>query len=62
MLSRHSCILIVRAAHHKWEIGFTPEDVNLGAVHVLLDVSGNLTLNVPRRGRVCAEQSVPIFV
>ncbi|KAI0725595.1 hypothetical protein C8Q72DRAFT_851272 [Fomitopsis betulina] len=49
-------------AHHKWEIGFTPEDVNLGAVHVLLDVSGNLTLNVPRRGRVCAEQSVPIFV
>ena len=53
---------MVHAAHFKWEIGFAPGDVNLGAVHVLLDASGNLTLNVPRRGLVCEEHALPIFL
>ncbi|EPT05459.1 hypothetical protein FOMPIDRAFT_1110889 [Fomitopsis schrenkii] len=49
-------------AHCKWEIGFTPGDVNLSAVHVLLDASGNLTLNVPRRGLVSEEHALPTFL
>ena len=55
-------VLTLPTAHYKWEIGFAPGDVNLCAVHVVLDASGNLTLNVPRRGPAFEEHALPIFL
>ncbi|KAH9830295.1 uncharacterized protein C8Q71DRAFT_717028 [Rhodofomes roseus] len=49
-------------AHYKWEIAFTPEDVNLRAAHVVLDVSGNLTLTVPRRAYASESCALPMFL
>ncbi|KZT67912.1 hypothetical protein DAEQUDRAFT_672243 [Daedalea quercina L-15889] len=50
-------------AHYNWEIAFMPDDVNLRRVHVVLDVSGNLTVTVPRR-RIRPSEScaLPIFL
>ncbi|KAH9914606.1 uncharacterized protein B0H18DRAFT_886452 [Fomitopsis serialis] len=49
-------------AHFSWEIAFTPKDVNLGGVHVVLDASGNLTLTVPRRGYASESCALPMFL